>query len=69
MLFRSAEMFEIIFNTRTYDIGAIYNWGNLDGSLFVNSVNARTNTFVSQYQIYESRIDTEIAKTLENMKR
>ena len=59
----SAEMLDIIFANRIYDLALIYNWGKWDDYL----CNARTakNNFASTYEKKLPQTEEEIAKTVE----
>lgn len=61
-----AEMLDIVYNNRFYDIGAIYNWG---GKLlgFYGSIigNANSNTIVSAWQGIESQVQTAMEQAVE----
>ena len=50
----SEEMLDIIFTSMTYDIGYLYNFGDL-GSLVLNMVNAYQTDLSSRYAKYESK--------------
>ncbi len=61
-----AEMLDIVYNNRFYDIGAIYNWGGkllgLYGSVIGNSA---SNTLVSTWQGMESQVQTAMEQAVE----
>ena len=59
----SGEMLDIIFATRVYDMGYIYNWGGI-GNLIENMYTSRRNTFVSEYQKIEEKVLTDMQKTI-----
>ena len=50
----SGEMLDIIFASRVYDFGFIYNVGGL-GTLIENMFGSRNNNFVSKYEKLESK--------------
>ena len=60
----SSEMLDIILKSRTYDIGAVYNWNDLEGKFFRSGINKRTNTFVSDYERHENSVKSAMEKTL-----
>ncbi|MCR5264707.1 MAG: hypothetical protein K6D94_12590 [Clostridiales bacterium] len=63
----SGEMLDIIFQTRVYDLGWIYNWGSVTG-LFAKLKNG--NTFASDYEAIKPAIETSLQETIvmaENM--
>ena len=61
-----AEMLDIVYNNRFYDIGAIYNWGGkllgLYGSIIGNS---NSNTLVSTWQGIESTVQTAMDQAVD----
>lgn len=64
---QSREMLDIIFDTRVYDIGYIYNWGGVGGlweSLYAN----RSEEFVSTYMSMEKAAITAMQETMEAFK-
>lgn len=60
----SSEMLDIILKSRTYDMGTIYNWNDLENKFFRSGIRSRTNTFVSDYEKHESSVKTTMEKTL-----
>jgi len=57
----SGEMLDIIFGSRVYDLGYIYNWGKINSVL----ANMKTNdTFFSEYAAIKNVIDAEINETI-----
>lgn len=66
----SSEMLDIIFASRVYDFGFIYNVGGL-GSLIETMFLAKNNTFVSRYEKLEAKANSaleEISDAFENAK-
>lgn len=59
----SKDMLDIIVNTRNYDIGYIYNWGNLS-TFFMTVVKANGVDFVSKYAKAETSALTAMDKTI-----
>jgi len=59
----SVEMLEIIANSRVYDIGYYFDWGDLDDTLR-NLVRAKSKDFTSKYAAIEERFMTEMDKTI-----
>ena len=58
-----AEMLDLIFNNRLYDLGAIYNWGgNLIG-IYSSVMRSGTNTLVSTFESQQTA-----AQTIEDLK-
>ncbi len=61
-----AEMLDIVYNNRFYDIGAIYEWGtlvNLYGSVISNS---GANTLVSSWDSIKSVVETAMEQAIED---
>ncbi|MCL2159057.1 MAG: hypothetical protein FWH48_06595, partial [Oscillospiraceae bacterium] len=59
----SSEMLDLILSSRIFDLGYIFNWGDLGNvplSLFPNG-----GSFVSTYEKREQKAKTEMEKTLE----
>ncbi len=58
----SAEMLEIVLDSRTYDIAQVYNWGSVLS--LVNNLSAKNTTdFASAYAKGESAVLTDMEKT------
>ncbi len=60
----SAEMLDLIFADRVYDIGAMYNWGNVY-QLTLDLASAKNYNFQSAYAKNEKAIDVKIRKSIE----
>lgn len=60
----SEEMLDIIFDSMTYDIGYLYNFGDLGGML-LTMVNGYSTDLASRYQKYESKAVKAIDKMVE----
>ena len=58
------QMLDFIFDNRIYDLGAIYNWGNLR-NFFDSICVTGTDMFTSKYEANKGKIEDEINKTLE----
>ena len=61
-----AEMLDIVYNNRFYDIGAIYEWGslvNLYGNVIANS---GANTLVSSWEAMETVVETAMNQAVED---
>ena len=58
----SAEMLDLIFKTRIYDLGFIFNWGNI--GYLLESVYPDAGTFVSKYEKAEPKAQVAMEKTL-----
>ncbi|MDD4773737.1 MAG: hypothetical protein PHZ09_09055 [Eubacteriales bacterium] len=59
----SVEMVELIFANRIYDLGSFYNWGNING-MFANLASGNNTGFASAYASAETKIRTELDKTI-----
>lgn len=63
-----AEMLDLIFNNRLYDLGAIYNWGgNLIG-IYSSVMRSGTNTLVSTFESQQTAAQTAMDQTIEDLK-
>ena len=60
----SEEMLDVIFGSMTYDIGYLYNFGEL-GGMVLNMVNGYQTDLASRYAKYESKALTAIDKMVE----
>lgn len=56
----SGEMLDIIFSTRVYDFGFIFDVGGM-GTLIQNMFNSRKNNFASEYEKRESKAQAALA--------
>ncbi|MBO7157550.1 MAG: hypothetical protein J6W31_03010, partial [Clostridia bacterium] len=68
----SAEMLQLIFDSRVYDLASIYHWGGSNEadlnsiSGFMNAIAiSGTNTFTSQWQAIESSVKADMEDTLD----
>jgi hypothetical protein len=62
----SEEMIELILATRTYDIGAIFQWGN-SFSIFNNATKSRAGTFASQVEENAKTLNSAIQKYIDEL--
>ncbi|MCL2518487.1 MAG: hypothetical protein FWF15_08000 [Oscillospiraceae bacterium] len=60
----SKDMLDVIFASKTFDIGAAYQWGNLAG-IYMNMANTRNNNFASAYASAEKGALAAMEKTIE----
>ncbi len=60
----SGVMLDIIFATRVYDLGFIYDWGGI-GSLVRNMYGRKTDAFASSYAAIEEKAIAAMNKTIE----
>ena len=61
----SAEMLDLIFSTRIYDLGFIFNWGNM--GYLLESVYPDAGTFISKYEKAEPKAIIAMQKTLDEI--
>lgn len=61
----SSEMLDIIFSTRVYDFGFIFNVGNL-GSLIETMFNSKSNNFASTYEKYQKSATKKLNEIMES---
>jgi ABC-type glycerol-3-phosphate transport system substrate-binding protein len=60
----SAEMLDIILASRAYDLGLIYNWGDI-GGFFSNMLARGAFTFVSDIERRENMIQSQMERTID----
>jgi hypothetical protein len=60
----SEEMLDIIFSSRVYDLGYIYNFGGV-GGLIEKMNNASSSDFTSNYEAIEGMVESDLQATLE----
>ncbi|MCL1858515.1 MAG: hypothetical protein FWF92_04705 [Oscillospiraceae bacterium] len=61
----SGEMLDLIFKTRCYDLGHVYNWGGLF-DMFCNLPQQKNNDFVSGFEKIMPKIERDMEKAIEN---
>jgi len=61
----SGEMLDLIFATRCYDLGQVYNWGGIF-DIFANLALKKSTDFVSEYEKIMPRIEKDMQKFLDN---
>jgi len=61
----SGEMLDLIFRTRCYDLGHVYNWGGVF-DMFFNLPIARNQEFVSAYERILPKIESDMQKAIDN---
>ncbi len=59
-----AEMLDIVYNNRFYDIGAIYGWGGVEG-IYGAVSSSPTNTLVSKWESMESAVQTAMEEAID----
>ena len=57
----SGEMLDLIFSTRTFDVGAAYNWGGILGAYMGESA----DNLVSRFQTILPSVETKLEETVE----
>lgn len=62
----SVEMLKIVHDTLYYDIGALFNWGDMR-MMIENMVDKPENTIASTYAANEKRIQTDLENTIKRM--
>ena len=62
----SSEMLDLIFASRAYDLGAMYNWGNIY-QFTLDLVTAGKENFVSEYARIDQKVQTDIETFVANM--
>jgi len=62
----SKDMLDIIMQSRTYDLGVMYNWANLL-DIYNNMAYKRINNLASQYAAQESKITTAMQKSINSI--
>ncbi len=60
----SAEMLDLIFDSRVYDLCLLFNWGSWD-SYFTSMRNQSSNTFASTYESSKDLTIADIESTIE----
>ncbi|MBO5127649.1 MAG: extracellular solute-binding protein [Clostridia bacterium] len=60
----SGEMLDIIFATRVYDLGYIFNWGGA-GNMITNMFSAKQTEYASNWQKIEKAVQKTMSKSLE----
>jgi hypothetical protein len=60
----SAEMLDIIFAGRKFDLGLLYSWGGLPGK-FENAMQRNSPDIVSELEKIEDKVKSAIEKTIE----
>lgn len=59
------EMLDLVFDSRFYDLGSIFTWGDLYGLYGSLINNAKSNTLVSTYEAMQDKVESAIAETYE----
>lgn len=60
----SAEMLDIILESRCFDLGLIYNWGSLASSIHSIITNGKAENFASTWEKQSTKFDTALDKTM-----
>ena len=61
----SGEMLDLIFATRCYDLGQVYNWGGIF-DMFATETQKKNTAFVSAYEKLISKVEKDMQKALDN---
>ena len=61
----SGEMLDLIFNSRCYDLGHVYNWGGVF-DMFSNMPLQKKTDFVSEYEKILPKIESGMQKAIDN---
>lgn len=64
-----AEMLDLVFNNRLYDIGAIYNWGGTLLDVYSRTLRSGSNTLVSYVDTIKDAVQADMEKTIEAYKQ
>jgi len=62
----SGEMLDLIFATRCYDLGHVYNWGGIF-DMFGNLAQKKSTDFVSEYEKILPKIERDMQKYLDDI--
>ncbi len=60
----SAEMLEIILDSRCFDLGYIYNWGDMCWNVADPIVTGDTGTFASTWETYKGAFEADLNATI-----
>ena len=63
----SADMVNLLLDTRVFDLALLYNWENLTDTLLYPVAQTRSNGFASNYAKNEEKIKAAIQKTISEM--
>jgi len=63
----SAEMLDLIFGTRIYDLGFIFNWSSI--GYLLESVYPNAGSFASKYESAETKAKAAMEKTIDEVNR
>ncbi len=61
----SGDMLDIIFATRVYDLGFIFDWGGA-GSLVTQQYRSKSTEFASAVESIKTKAETALTEALEN---
>jgi len=61
----SGEMLDLIFATRCYDLGQVYNWGGVF-DMFADLAYKKSTDFISAYEKIMPRVEKDMQKALNN---
>ena len=63
----SAQMLDLIFSTRIYDLGYIFNWGDI--GTMIAAIYPDAGKFASYYETLESKAQAAMEKTIEEINK
>lgn len=63
----SADMLEIIFNSKCYELGKVFDWGRLETNV-VQAVIRKPGTFASQYEANKTAAETQMQESYNRFK-
>ena len=61
----SGEMLDLIFSTRCYDLGHVYNWGGVF-DMFANMPQQKKTELVSEYEKIMPKMEADMQKAIDN---
>ena len=59
-----ADMLDLVFNNRLYDIGSIYNWGEELIGIYSRVMRSGSNTLISTYESVKEKIQADMEQTI-----
>jgi hypothetical protein len=62
----SIEMLGKIFDSMVYDIGSVFNWGDI-WNLQHTFISQRNDNYAGFYERYEPRVEAALERTIESM--
>ncbi len=59
-----AEMLDIVYNNRFYDVGAIYGWGSIE-QLYSRVIRSANNSLTAEWERIKGAVETDMKKAVE----